>query len=423
MVRLCVDAPGPHLLGQAMGWGEDERLPPAEQLNGSRGLTGASATVEIAQSMPGERVSVGRCGAVRDVVASAPVLGFGLVGGVVLGAKDSLAFVSPLGTPGRGHRDTSHVTIDATSATAFMGRDTCPWGHIRLYAIELVEGGLPYVYAVCGHTDSLLGGEPAKHLEKIDVRIRQHTSPEMGILGLGAVVIGDDPARGAVFRGANEGAALAGVSDKEVELALVCHQPPGEALAIGFGALRKLTNDRAGLVPRVREPHLRLLLKGNDGLGNLELGQEARLDHVGKESRGHPLLFLEVGAEPRCHNRVKAGGKLPAADLGEAGADVVDSYAIKWAVDGDAGHAVSWVAEALKPRRGLSLALEARRVAGLHVDANHFVDVVVGNVPETTVAVFHARSFHHVEEVDGRGLPDVLFTGDHARGVVLTEDP
>ena len=47
--------------------------------------------------MPGDRVRVGRCGAVRDVLASAPVLRFGLVGGVVLGAKDGLAFVSPLG--------------------------------------------------------------------------------------------------------------------------------------------------------------------------------------------------------------------------------------------------------------------------------------------------------------------------------------
>ena len=38
------------------------------------------------------------------------------------------------------------------------------------------------------------------------------------------------------------------------------------------------------------------------------------------------------------------------------------------------------------------------------------------------MAVFHARSLHHVEEVDGRGLPDVLFAGDDARGVVLAED-
>ena len=175
----------------------------------------------------------------------------------------------------------------------------------------------------------------------------------MGILGLAAIVIGDDPARGAAFRGANEGAALAGVSDKEVELALVCHQPPGEALASGFGALRKLSDDRARLVPRVREPHLRLLLEGNDSLG-----EQSGLLHVGEQHSWGPLLFLEVRAEPRCHNRVKAGGKLPAANLGEAGAYVVDSYAIKWAVDGDAGHAVSWVAEALKPWRGFPFPLE-----------------------------------------------------------------
>ncbi|KAK3785867.1 hypothetical protein RRG08_063139 [Elysia crispata] len=124
-------------------------------------------------------------------------------------------------------------------------------------------------------------------------------------------------------------------------------------------------------------------------------------------------------AEPRCHNRMKVGGKLPAADLGEAGADVVRQRA----VEGDAGHAMSWVAEALKPRRGLSFALKARRIAGFHVDTDHFIDVVVGGVLETAMAVFHARSLHHVEEVDGRGLSGVLFARDDARGVVLTEDP
>ena len=415
VVRLCVDAPGPHLLGQAMGWGEDERLPPAEQLNGSRGLAGTSAAIEVAQSMPGERVSVGRCGAVRDVVASAPVLGFGLVGGVVLRAKDSLAFVSPLGWSDEGKSLFSKEAVQ----TCFVSTVAKHRGDVCLNAVELVEGCLFHVYAVCGHADSLVGREASKHLEKVNVRIRQHTSPEMGKLGLAAVIVGEDPTSWAPFGGTYQGPALPAVTNEEVELALVCDKPACKPLAVGFGALCKLSDDRARLVPRVREPHLRLLLEGNDGLGNLELSQEARLDHVGKKSRGHPLLFLEVRAEPRCHNRVKAGGKLPAADLGEAGADVVDRIAIKWAVDGNAGHAVSWVAEALKPWRGLSLALKARRVAGLHVDANHFVDVEVGGVPETAVAVFHARSFH---QVDGRGLPDVFFAGDDARGVVFPKD-
>ena len=283
---------------------------------------------------------------------------------MVLRGVNFLALILPLGTPGRSHRDTSYITIDATSATAFIGRDTCPWGHIRLNTLELVEFCLFHVYAVYGHRDSLVGREASKHLEKVNVRIRQHTSPEMGKLGLAAVVVCEDPTSRATFGGTYQGPALPAVTNEEVELALVCDKPACKPLAVGFGALPKLSDDRACLVPRVREPHLCLLLEGNDGLGNLELGQEARLDHVGKKSCGHPLLFLEVRAEPRCHNRVKAGGKLPAADLGEAGADVVDSYATKWAVDGDAGHAVSWVAEALKPWRGLSLALKAGRVAG-----------------------------------------------------------
>ena len=251
------------------------------------------------------------------------------------------------------------------------------------------------------------------------MRISRHTSPEVSKLGLAAVVVCEDPTSRALFGGTYQGPALPAVTNEKVELALVCDKSACKPPAVSFGALCKLSNDRPRLVPRGREQHLRLLLEGNYGLSDLELGQEARLDHVGKKSRGHPLFFLEMRAEPRCHNRMKVGGKLPAADLGEAGADVVRQRA----VEGDAGHAMSWVAEALKPRRGLSFALKARRIAGFHVDTDHFIDVVVGGVLETAMAVFHARSLHHVEEVDGRGLSGVLFARDDARGVVLTEDP
>ncbi|KAK3771924.1 hypothetical protein RRG08_053905 [Elysia crispata] len=241
----------------------------------------------------------------------------------------------------------------------------------------------------------------------------------MGKLGLAAVVVCEDPTNRALFRGTYQGSTLPAVTNEKVEFALVRDKSACEPPAVGFGALCKLSDDRARLVPRIREPHLRLLLEGNDGLSDLELGQEARLDHIGKKRNGCPLFFLEMRAEPRCHNRMKVDGELPAADLGEAGADVDR----QWAVDSDAGHAVSWVAEALEPWRGLSFALEARGIAGFHVDTDHSVDVVVGGVPETAVTVFHARSLHHVEEVDRRGLPGVLFARHDARGVVLTEDP
>ena len=146
-----------------MDRGEHERLPPAEQLVGSRGLTGASAAVEIAQSMPGERISMGRCGAVGDVVASAPVLRFGLVCGMVLRAKDSLAFVSPLGWCDEGKSLFSKEAVQTCFALAVANQR----GDVCLNAIELKKGCLFHVYAVCGHADSLTGRETSQHLEKV----------------------------------------------------------------------------------------------------------------------------------------------------------------------------------------------------------------------------------------------------------------
>ena len=220
-----------------MGWGEDKRLPPAEQLVGSRGLTGASAAVEIAQSMPGERVGIGGRSAVRDVVASAPVLGFGLVCGVLLGAKDSLAFVSPLGWCDEGKSLFSKEAVQ----TCFLSAVANQRGDVCLNAVELVKGCLFHVYAVCGHADSLAGREASKHLEKVNVRIRQHTSPEMGKLGLAAVVVCEDPTSRALFGGTYQGPALPAVTNEEVELALVCDKPACKPLAVGFGALCKLS--------------------------------------------------------------------------------------------------------------------------------------------------------------------------------------
>ena len=43
VVGLGLDAPGPHLFGQAMGWGEDEGISLAEELNRSCGFAAAPA--------------------------------------------------------------------------------------------------------------------------------------------------------------------------------------------------------------------------------------------------------------------------------------------------------------------------------------------------------------------------------------------
>ena len=55
MVGLGLDAPGPHLFGQAMGRGEDEGICLAEELNRSRGFAAASAAAYVAQARCWER--------------------------------------------------------------------------------------------------------------------------------------------------------------------------------------------------------------------------------------------------------------------------------------------------------------------------------------------------------------------------------
>ena len=45
MIGLDLDAPGPHLFGQAMGRGEDEGVSGTEELDRSRGFAAAPAAV------------------------------------------------------------------------------------------------------------------------------------------------------------------------------------------------------------------------------------------------------------------------------------------------------------------------------------------------------------------------------------------
>ena len=45
VIGLGLDAPGPHLFGQAMGRGEDKRVSGTEELDRSRGFAAAPAAV------------------------------------------------------------------------------------------------------------------------------------------------------------------------------------------------------------------------------------------------------------------------------------------------------------------------------------------------------------------------------------------
>ena len=62
----------------------------------------------------------------------------------------------------------------------------------------------------------------------------------MCVLGLGAVVVGEDVAQRAPLWGTDQRAALAGIADQEVELSGVGDKPPGQPLSIGFVALGEL---------------------------------------------------------------------------------------------------------------------------------------------------------------------------------------
>ena len=238
----------------------------------------------------------------------------------------------------------------------------------------------------------------------------------MGVLGLRAVVVREDMAQGASHRYSNRCATLAGVSDKEVKLSFVDHQPSGHSFSLNLASLSELADDAAPLIAVFREPNLGLFLKGNDGFTDFEGFQEARLCQEGKKLCRSPAVLREMFSKPRGYNSV-AVCELPFLDLGKTSANVFR----KGTVDGHASHSVGGVSETIEIRLGVAQALEGGRVASLHVDAYDVSGVVVHRVPEPTMAVFY-ESLLVVWKEAGRGwLPTVLFFGHDAGCVVLSE--
>ena len=112
--------------------------------------------------------------------------------------------------------------------------------------------------------------------------IREHRGPEVSVLWLGTIVVSED---------VTQGATLAGVSHEEVELVSVGHQPSCQSFAIGFGALSEFADDGAALVTVLWEPHIGLLLEGDDRLPDFERPQQARLCEEGKKLCPGPTAF------------------------------------------------------------------------------------------------------------------------------------
>ena len=203
-----------------------------------------------------------------------------------------------------------------------------------LYPLELLQRGFPDIDGIGCHSDNLLWFEPGKHRKKVDVSIGEHRGSQVSVLGLGAVVIREDLSQRASRWGSNQSAALTGVSHEEVEFSLVDHQPSGQSSAVGFCIFGELANDAASLISIFREPHIGLLLKGDDGFPNLQGFQETGFCEVGQELRRGPTAASEMLPEPGMNEGMTCCIKLPFLDLGEACAYVF----WKRAIDCYAGH-------------------------------------------------------------------------------------
>ena len=97
MIGLGLNAPGPHLFGQAMGRGEDEEISGTEELDRSRGFAAAPAAVYVDQAVPRQRVIVARRGAGIEVLFRTDLVRLGEVGCMFHGHVEILALVTPLG--------------------------------------------------------------------------------------------------------------------------------------------------------------------------------------------------------------------------------------------------------------------------------------------------------------------------------------
>ena len=78
--------------------------------------------------------------------------------------------------------------------------------------------------------------------------VGQHACPQVGVLGLGLIIIPEDMSQGALLWCSHQGATLACVTDQEIDLPLVYDQPPCQPFSVSHAALGKFADNRAGLV-------------------------------------------------------------------------------------------------------------------------------------------------------------------------------
>ncbi len=98
-----------------------------------------------------------------------------------------LALVTPLGWAHRWEECLPKQAADTQvlATVAQLG------GDVRSDALELAQRGLLDVDVVGGDSGGFLGHESGQHAEEVDVCIPQNSLPQVGVLGLGAIIIRD----------------------------------------------------------------------------------------------------------------------------------------------------------------------------------------------------------------------------------------
>ena len=184
--------------------------------------------------------------------------------------------------------------------------------------------------------DGLLLCEPRKHRDVTDMGVTEHACPKVSVLGLGAVVICEDVTKRTSFRGADEGPALAGVTQEEVDFPGVTDQHPCQPVSVSLAALGKLADNGPSDIAVLGKSDLGLLLEGDHRIPDLDRAQQARLNEERKERRRGPTAAREMPSVLCRDHRMTVSGELTFHDFGKAGANILGQRAI----DGHAGHAV-----------------------------------------------------------------------------------
>ena len=257
------------------------------------GFATSASAIQVAQLAPRQRIAIARCDTGRGgvVFMLAHVFGLSLIRCVLLWYVQLLTLVTQLGWGDSIFLWWPHgwgVMAAPAGSAVLLG--VCFVRHICWHPLEFVQRRFLYIDAVSCHPNCLVLSEPRKHREEVDVGVCKHACPQVGVLGLGPIIVCEDVTQRAPLGGHQPKCRFGGCRG------LGSRAPQGlspvfwSAFSISFAALCEFADDGASLVSTFGQPNLSLLLKGDDSLADFERLQETRFCQVGKKRRwGQPF--------------------------------------------------------------------------------------------------------------------------------------